>query len=403
MINSLSQNAMGPAISPGSSIRPQLGMGTISGRQPRVVTRAKGSNTFSLRFPDVNVFNFKGKGRHGRVTLGRTSIVTNQMGFGTWAWGNKLLWNYDESQDEELQRVFNLMVDNGVTLFDTADSYGTGKLEGRSEELLGKFARERERNGKPNKVHIATKLAAYPWRTFSRVQWVNACRASLRRMGLEKISMAQLHWSTANYQPLQERVMWDGLVAMADEGLVDCVGVSNYGPKQLQRIHRYLEKRQVPLASCQIQYSLLSRGKLQRDAKAACDDLGVSMIAYSPLGLGMLTGTYAPDDTSNYPKLPNPRSILFNKVMPEAAPLLDSLRDVAKCRNKTMSQVAINYCISKGTVPIAGARTLQQAQNNLGALNWRLSDSEILELENASDRVMERTGGGMTQNVFQTL
>ena len=70
-------------------------------------------------------------------------------------------------------------------------------------------------------MHIATKLAGYPWRTFSSRQWVDACRASLDRMGLEKISMAQLHWSTANYQPVQERVMWDGLVAMYDAGLAD--------------------------------------------------------------------------------------------------------------------------------------------------------------------------------------
>lgn len=149
-----------------------------------------------------------GKKLHRKTSIGpqNTGITTNEMGFGTWAWGNKLLWGYDESQDEELERVFELMVDNGVTLFDTADSYGTGKLEGRSEELLGRFTRQGRARGDRTNVHIATKLAAYPWRTFSSKQWVSACRASLARMGLEKMSMAQLHWSTANYQPIQEQI-----------------------------------------------------------------------------------------------------------------------------------------------------------------------------------------------------
>ena len=343
------------------------------------------------------------KAANRKTSIGQnTGITTNEMGFGTWAWGNKLLWGYDESQDRELQQVFDLMVSNGVTFFDTADSYGTGKLEGRSEQLLGQFTRQRMNQGDRMNIHIATKLAGYPWRTFSSKQWVDACKASLNRMGLEKISMAQLHWSTANYQPLQERVMWDGLVAMYDAGLVEAVGVSNYGPKQLGKIHKYLDARDVPLASCQIQYSLLSRGKLQLDCKAACDDLGVTMIAYSPLGLGMLTGSYSPNDRSNYPRLPNPRSILFNKVMPGAGPLLDTLREVAEVRNKTMSQVAINYCITTGTVPIAGARNLGQAEGNLGAIGWRLRDGEVRALEAASDKVLRKTGG-MQQNIFQTL
>ena len=69
-------------------------------------------------------------------------LTVSPMGFGTWAWGNQLLWGYQESMDDELQQIFNLAVENGVNLFDTADSYGTGKLNGQSEKLLGKFIRE---------------------------------------------------------------------------------------------------------------------------------------------------------------------------------------------------------------------------------------------------------------------
>ena len=69
-------------------------------------------------------------------------LTISPMGFGTWAWGNQLLWGCEESMDNELQQVFDLAVDNGVNLFDTADSYGTGRLNGQSEKLLGKFIRE---------------------------------------------------------------------------------------------------------------------------------------------------------------------------------------------------------------------------------------------------------------------
>lgn len=69
-------------------------------------------------------------------------LSVSPMGFGTWAWGNQLLWGYQESMDDELQQIFNLAVENGINLFDTADSYGTGKLNGQSEKLLGKFIRD---------------------------------------------------------------------------------------------------------------------------------------------------------------------------------------------------------------------------------------------------------------------
>jgi len=318
------------------------------------------------------------------------------LGMGTWAWGNKLLWGYDESRDEELQAVFNLAVRSGINLFDTADSYGTGRLEGRSEQLLGQFLMEYPGSDSfGSNVRIASKLAAYPWRLAPK-QWVNACRASLERLQMDRMALVQLHWSTANYAPLQERLMWDGLVAIYDAGLVDAVGLSNYGPKQLERIHKYLTKRGVPLASVQVQYSLLSRGTQQEAVKAACDDLGLTLIAYSPLALGLLSDKYTLNASSRMPG--GPRGFLFRQILPGLDPLLYSLREVAAERKKTASQVAINWCMCKGAVAIPGAKNLDQAKDNLGALGWRLSAGEVAALEAAADRV-PRT---MQQNIFQT-
>ncbi|KAL0542515.1 hypothetical protein IC582_022629 [Cucumis melo] len=322
-----------------------------------------------------------------KVKMGPLSV--SPMGFGTWAWGNQLLWGYQESMDSELQHIFNLAVDNGINLFDTADSYGTGRLNGQSEKLLGKFIRQSQVK---NEIVIATKFAAYPWR-LTPAQFVKACQGSLERMQMEKIGIGQLHWSTANYAPLQEMALWDGLVAMYDKGLVQAVGVSNYGPKQLVRIYDYLKDRGVPLCTAQVQFSLLSIGDDQLEVKKICDSLGIRLIAYSPLGLGMLTGKYSPS------KLPSgPRGLLFRQILPGLEPLLTTLGDIAEKRRKTIPQVAINWCISKGTIPIPGAKTLKQAQENLGALGWNLTQEELNLLDNGAQESPRK----MIQNIFQT-
>ncbi|KAF9602701.1 hypothetical protein IFM89_030589 [Coptis chinensis] len=364
-----------------------------------------------------------------KIKMGPLSV--SPMGFGTWAWGNQLLWGYDESMDSELQAIFNLAVDNGVNVFDTADSYGTGRLVGQSERLLGKFVREfKGQKRQRDEIVIATKFAAYPWR-LTPGQFVKACKMSLDRMQIEQIGIGQLHWSTANYAPLQERALWDGLVATYEKGLVRAVGVSNYGPKQLLKIHDYLKLRGVPLCSAQVQFSLLSLGDDQMEIKEICDSLGIRLIAYSPLGLGMLTGKYTP---SNLPS--GPRALLFGQILPGLQPLLGSLQDIAKQRNKTIPQreaagfildsfcsifltvfvrylflganafsskhsswqVAINWCMCKGTIPIPGVKTIKQAEENLGALGWRLGSNEILQLECAARESPRK----MIQNIFQT-
>lgn len=295
--------------------------------------------------------------------------------------------------DVDLQRTFNLAVDNGINLFDTADSYGTGRLNGQSEKLLGKFIRQYKGNKRiKDNIVIATKFAAYPWR-LTPCQFVKACKSSMERMQIDQIGIGQLHWSTANYAPLQEQALWDGLVAMYDKGLVQAVGVSNYGPKQLVKIYEYLKARGVPLCSAQVQFSLISMGENQREIKTICDSLGIRLISYSPLGLGMLSGKYSPT------KLPRgPRAILFRQILPGLEPLLRSLKEIAQKRSKTVPQVAINWCICMGTVPIPGVKTVKQAQENLGSLGWRLSTGELLQLEYAA-RASPRK---MIQNVFQT-
>ncbi|MDJ0728234.1 MAG: aldo/keto reductase [Prochloraceae cyanobacterium] len=319
-------------------------------------------------------------------------LSLSPMGCGTWAWGNKLLWGYDRSMDAELQAAFNLCLENGVTLFDTADSYGTLQLNGRSEQLLGKFAKAYS-GPNQNDLAIATKLAAYPWR-LTRNSMISACQASATRLG-RKVDIVQMHWSPVKYFPWQEGALLDGLADLYDRKLVKGVGLSNYGSEALQRVHQRFSDRGVKIATLQVQYSLLSTYPVtELGVKEICDELGIKIIAYSPLGLGLLTGKYS--ENGNLPQ--GIRGLLFKNLLPGIKPLLNCLQAIASSRNKTMSQVAINWCICKGTIPIPGAKNVAQARQNIGALGWHLDAGEIAEL----DRIAASLDKKMVQNIFQT-
>jgi pyridoxine 4-dehydrogenase len=298
------------------------------------------------------------------------------MGCGTWAWGNRLLWGYDESMDSQLQEIFTLCVNEGVTLFDTGDSYGTGKLNGQSETFC-----------------IATKLAAYPWR-LTRNSMISACQASANRLR-RPVDLVQLHWSTANYAPWQEGRLLDGLGDLVEKGLVKGVGLSNFGPQRLEYAHKKFSSRGISLTSLQVQYSLLSTYPVtELGLKEVCDGLGIQLIAYSPLALGLLTGKY--ENTQNLPK--GLRGWLFRQLIPAIRPLLDTMTAVARSREKTLSQVALNWCMAKGSLPIPGAKTVSQARENMGALGWRLDAGEVAELDRSSARLEKK----MVQNIFQS-
>jgi pyridoxine 4-dehydrogenase len=304
-----------------------------------------------------------------------------------------LAQDYDESMDPELRRVFDRAVESGVRLFDTADSYGTGAgFDGRSEILLGEFL-EACPSDKAKDVIVATKLAPFPWRVTSG-SFVRAARESAKRLRTDRIPLGQLHWSTGNYQPVQERALWAGIADAYDEGVIGAVGLSNYGPKQLRKIHAYMSSRGVPISTLQVQYHLLSRFPETNGTKETCDELGIKLIAYSPLALGLLTGKYS---VENPP--PGIRGFAYKGVLPPLPTLLETMRAVGEARGgKTLPQVALNWCMCKDTVPIPGAKNMRQLEDNLGSLGWRLTASEIEEL----DRAAEKVGKSTSQNIFQT-
>lgn len=300
------------------------------------------------------------------------------VGIGTWAWGNRLLYSYVTSDDEELERAFDVLMERGLPiLFDTADSYGTGDLAGRSEELLGRFSSSHKQG---RNAILATKLAPYPSRLTAE-SFVDAARASSRRLRRMPIDIAQAHWSVAGYAPWQEGALVGGLGSIQLQGVAKHVGVSNYGPRGLRRVHAALAEQGIKLASAQVQYSLLSRQPERNGMFEVAAELGVRILAYSPLCLGLLTGKY---DATNDKWPPGPRGVLFRSQAGPVANLLAVLREVAAARGVTPSQVAINWTRTRGTLPIPGVRTRRQAQEALQCIDFALTAAEVAELDAAS-------------------
>ncbi len=321
--------------------------------------------------------------------------ATPGIGVGTWAWGNQFLWGYDPAQDAELEACFRRAVELGLLFFDTADSYGTGRFAGRSESLLGRFAAALE-PARRETLTVATKLAPFPWR-LGRGGYRAAFAASRARLQ-GKLDRVQLHWSTARYLPWQELPLLDGLADLVQEGQVAGLGVSNLGPQRLRRLHGHLAARGVPLRSVQVQLSLLSPDPIAPGGVAeVCRELGIELIAYSPLALGLLARP-----AGAAPALGGaPRALLARRVWPRIQPLLAVMETIARSRRGDVAAVALNWCRAHGALPLAGMRRVVQAEAAAAALTWRLSDAERQELD-ALSRSCVAAGGAMPANPFQS-
>ena len=318
------------------------------------------------------------------------------IGFGTWAWGNRLLWGYEPAVDDDvLAATFQQAIDGGLRFIDTADSYGTAQLNGRSESLLGKFLEMLP----PKRLHsltVATKLAPFPWR-LGRRGFDRAFRASRNRLR-GNLKRVQLHWSTARYAPWQENPLVDGLADLVTAGIVQELGVSNVGPKRLRQLHERLDQSGVKLQSLQVQLSLLSPDPLKM-LVPICRELSIDLIAYSPLSLGILTVVPGKEETLlKQPRITAIRRRLFYRMLPGSLNLRLAMMQIAERRGASMAEVALNWCRAHGACPIPGIRRPEQARDAVSALNWQLDNRERSQLDDLSCNCTVR----MPVNPFQS-
>jgi aryl-alcohol dehydrogenase-like predicted oxidoreductase len=309
-----------------------------------------------------------------RIRLGSSDLYVSPLGIGTWAWGDRLFWGYGrgEYSDDDLEAAFQASREAGINFFDTAEMYGRG----RSEQLLGRFLRD-----SGDDVVVATKFFPFPWR-LRRADLPKALQASLERLGMERVDVYQIHW------PFPPVPIWTWMAAMADvveAGLVRAVGVSNYSPEQTRRAVAALGERGVRLISNQVEYSLLKRQPERNGLLQLCHDLNVTLIAYSPLGQGLLTGKYTPE---NPPSGMARRRRYPPQRLAAIQPLLGLMREIGQAHGgKTLPQVASNWVMCKGALPIPGAKNVDQARENAGALGWRLTDDEVAALDASSENL----------------
>jgi aryl-alcohol dehydrogenase-like predicted oxidoreductase len=296
-----------------------------------------------------------------------------EMGLGAWQWGDRMVWQYGQGyNDDDIHQAFLTATGEGIRFIDTAEVYGSG----RSERLAGKFLKESEQP-----ILIATKFFPMPWR-LTRNSIPAALKASLERLQLEIVDLYQIHWPTPL---LSIEHMMEGMVECVNRGWTRTVGVSNFNPTQMIRAYSALERNSISLAANQVHYSLLHRDPEKNGLMARCKELGVRLIAYSPLEMGLLTGKY----TSKNPP-PGNRGGRYANLLSKIEPLLKLMNEIGQEHGgKSNSQVALNWVICKGALPIPGAKNAAQALQNAGALGWRLTEEEVTKLDAASDKIVQ--------------
>lgn len=406
----------------------------------QVLAAESGENTHAKDFDNNTMSAFE-----DRTLLGNLEV--SRLGVGTIAWGlrgfgglvsmlerNLLLSSNAANQAEPVALASVL---KGLNFFDTAERYGNsfstalGLGYGETEELIARTLK-----GDGIKAVVATKFTPTPSRTTPE-SVVEACEASRKRLQVDVIDLYQIQipdivqpWARVPGAPAEwyapkDEIYWEGLVRCYKKGIIANVGVSNYGPTLLRRAYEYFKSRGVPLASNQINYSLLYRKKAQATVDT-CRELGITVLAYFPLAMGVLTGKWqsssvelgepwkaydtmlasetgvGPVGEPLNPELTGKSTLEQSeiaKLAATASPLLYELEEISKARGKTVAQVALNWIICKGAIPIPGARTAAQVIENAGALGWRLTSSEMDRLESAAEMVeAEFTGAGFKRS-----
>jgi len=319
-----------------------------------------------------------------RVTLGKGGPRVSRVGVGTIAWGDVRKGYGKTFDDETLRSTYDAARKRGINFFDTAEVYGYESLQQQrsSEQILaGCIQRERtgiqaagQDSGK-EPVVVGTKYFTIPWTNMlvgggfrlGRQAILDAVQESSKRLDMLPIPLYMIHFPFPTYS---QKVLMEGLREAKEMGFVDAIGVSNYSRAEMEQAQEILGKHGLSLACNQVKYSLLDRKPEQSGLLKASRDLGISLVAHSPLEQGKLTTNAltrsdVPDETKTLLKL---------------VQLIGSLSG-----GYTIEQVALNYLLAKGAVAIPGCRTAKHVEEVAGALDFELDDNEVAMIDEKLD------------------
>jgi len=288
------------------------------------------------------------------------------VGLGTWQFGSAE-WGYGEGYAAvEAQAIVHRALDLGVNVVDTAEIYGGG----RSESIVGQAIA-----GRRHEAWVATKI--WPVTAVAPIVERHA-RRSADRLGIDVLDLYQVHWPNPAV-PLGSTM--EGMRRLVDAEVVRHVGVSNFSLDRWQAAERKLG---TAVLSNQVRYNLVAR-KPERELLPYAVAHDRLVIAYSPLAQGLLGGRY---DEANRPSsaLRRANPMFMRENLRRAAPLVDTLREVAAAHGATPAQVALAWILRRpNTVVIPGARTVEQLESNVAAADLDLTDDEDARLTAASD------------------
>ena len=292
----------------------------------------------------------------------------SEIGFGCW----QISEDWASTNDENILNAIRRVRELGVNLIDTAEAYG----EGHSETVLARAIKEFGRDS----FTIATKVAP-PHQRYDDL--LKACDASIKRLGVKEIDLYQIHWHDPWEQvPLKSTMK--ALEKLYTDGKIKAIGVSNFSARDMEEARSYLSKTDV--ISNQVRYNLLQR-EIEDGIIPYCRKNNITILAWSPLAQGALTGRYR---TENRPKDPaRIGSRLFSEHnMREIDRLLKLLSTIANQHDKTVVQVVLNWLIKDPLIiPIPGATSMKQAEENVGATGWRLTGQELKEIQQLLDEL----------------
>lgn len=305
------------------------------------------------------------------ISLGRTNLTVPPLCIGTWAWGDSFFWSYGKDYTEtDLKQAFENAIASGVTFFDTAEIYGLGK----SEQFLGQFIKQTDQP-----VQIATKYMPLPWR-FSAQSVHDAVTHSLDRLGVKSVALYQVHMPFDFF--MGKKTLMEALAEEVKQGRIGSIGVSNYSADQMREAQGYLAAKGVPLAVNQVRYSLINREIEANGILQTAKELGVTILAYSPLAQGLLTGKYKPENADSVTGARKLDPKFSRQGLEKLMPVIDRLTQIGAKHDKTPAQVALNWLIAQGSViPIPGAKNANQAKQNAGAIGWSLDADEVTQLD----------------------
>jgi aryl-alcohol dehydrogenase-like predicted oxidoreductase len=316
-------------------------------------------------------------------TIGASGLSASAIGLGTWAIGGWMWGGTDEAQSIDTIRA---SIDEGVSLIDTAPAYG----QGLSEEIVGKAIK-----GRRDKVVLATKLGLV-WHTKKGNHFfdydgapvhrylgadsvVYEVEQSLRRLGTDHIDHYITHWQDPT-TPVAETM--EALDRLKTQGKIRSVGASNVS---VADVKAYLAAGQ--LDAVQQEYSMVARD-IEQDLLPFCTENNVSVLSYSSLALGLLSGKIGPDRvfTGDDQRKDNPRFSLANRR--KVAALMDAIQPIAEAHGASEAQVVIAWTLQQPgiTFSLCGARSPQQARENAQAGRIRLSGQEINQISEAASR-----------------